>query len=121
MQEQLYFYYTRHPETNAPIVTTCLLFAENGLVARGVAFVNTDMDNPCKKVGRQIAEGRARSALKHQGDKFMINFPANVRKVLPEDMQFKAKFMPNSINDIEEKIFKLANLRKQEEQNEATA
>lgn len=54
------FYYTRDNQ-NRPAVTTCLV--RNGdSWARGVATCNVDADNPCRRVGRFIAEGRARKA-----------------------------------------------------------
>ena len=56
-----YFYYLRD-EKRAPVVTICLKVTDTE-IARGVAMVNTVMDFPNKKVGRQIAEGRAIKAM----------------------------------------------------------
>lgn len=48
-------------EKNRPVVTRCLLFDGNHF-AFGQALCSKK-DNPCKKVGRVIAEGRAKKAL----------------------------------------------------------
>lgn len=57
-----YFYYLRD-DNNAPMGTICFIVSKHGW-SRGVALVNRKMgDFPCKKVGRQIAEGRAIQAL----------------------------------------------------------
>lgn len=57
------FYYER-TEDKKPLITICLI-RKNGDYARGVAYCSF-LDNPSKKRGRAIAEGRALKALKRK-------------------------------------------------------
>lgn len=61
-----FFYYLRDKQ-NRPVVTVCIVEC-GGKFARGVAICSP-LDNPNKKIGRMIAEGRAFKALeKGSGD-----------------------------------------------------
>ena len=55
------FYYNRD-EQKRPIETVCLV-ARDGVLARGVARCNMEMDSISKKLGRGIAYGRAVKAI----------------------------------------------------------
>ena len=55
-------YYYLKDNKNRPIVTVCLL-SSGQAYSRGIA-VCSNMDQPCKRKGRQIAKGRAIQALK---------------------------------------------------------
>lgn len=110
MSEKSYFYYERNEE-NVPIITVCLKFNSEGIAARGLAFINPSDGTPRKKVGRQIAEGRATKALKHKTYSEAINFD---RKGIDKgDIRiqafFKSWYNAQPLPDTpEEKIFRLA-------------
>ena len=55
-----YYYYERDEE-NRPVITHCLLNSD-GVLAKGVAKCS-EKDNPDKRLGKQIAYGRAYHAL----------------------------------------------------------
>ena len=57
------YYYLRNKE-NEPVLTACLL-KEKDQIARGLAICSFQ-DSPCKRIGRAIAKGRAKKALKRQ-------------------------------------------------------
>ena len=57
------YYYYRDTEKK-PIITVCLLKAEQA-IGKGIAICS-DLDSPCKRTGRQIAKGRAIQALVHR-------------------------------------------------------
>ena len=57
------YYYIRD-KMKRPIITVCLLRRGEQL-ARGVAICSGS-DNPCKRIGRAIAKGRAIKALVHK-------------------------------------------------------
>lgn len=56
-----WIYYLRD-NLKRPIITVCLLENENGMFARGIALCS-NKDQPCKRIGRTIAKGRAVKAL----------------------------------------------------------
>ncbi|MHA2068898.1 MAG: hypothetical protein ACXABY_31435 [Candidatus Thorarchaeota archaeon] len=58
--ENRQFYYIR--SNGEPTVTVCLLKRDDGNWARGVA-VCSPLDNPMKKLGRSLAENRAKGAI----------------------------------------------------------
>lgn len=55
------YYYIRDREKK-PRVTICLLETKEGVVAKGVSICSI-LDNPSKRVGRDIAFGRATQAV----------------------------------------------------------
>jgi len=55
------FYSYIRDTRNRPIITRCIVKGDNGF-AFGQAFCSR-RDNPCKKIGKQIAYGRALKAL----------------------------------------------------------
>ena len=61
MEEKVKFKYYRDLQ-NRPVVTICDLFLGGSLASRGIAICSTK-DNPKKKTGKAIAEGRAKKAL----------------------------------------------------------
>lgn len=92
-------------EKRKPVVTRCLLY-NGGHTALGQAICS-EKDNPCKKVGRAIAEGRARKALN--------NFVTDIGYVKDRGF-FKCKINPTKIiltdvekNWIERKTNKIDN------------
>jgi len=60
MSEQHYYYL--RDDANRPLVTVCLSTDINGRHYRGVAICSPK-DNPVKRVGRQIAQGRVFRAM----------------------------------------------------------
>ena len=66
MAERRFFYLYDHTgEHRRPVVTICRLCSDDGAYGYGWAICS-DADNPCKRTGRTIAEGRALSALQHR-------------------------------------------------------
>ena len=63
------FYYLRDGK-NRPIVTICVL-SHDGNMAIGFA-VCAENDNPCKKIGKQIAQGRAYVALRRKRNLYPV-------------------------------------------------
>lgn len=66
MKQEKYYYIRDNIKSDPnglgrPIITVCLI-EEYGIVARGIA-VCSNLDQPCKKVGRVIAKTRAMHAL----------------------------------------------------------
>lgn len=64
------FYYYMRDDKKRPVQTYCLIINKNNLDgehARGMAFCS-EKDQPCKKIGRAIASGRAVKALKEKHD-----------------------------------------------------
>ncbi|KKM32240.1 hypothetical protein LCGC14_1565890 [marine sediment metagenome] len=59
------FYYYLRDNDNRPLVTVCLM-QSNINFSRGVAICS-NLDSPCKRVGRNIAHERASHAMKVQG------------------------------------------------------
>jgi hypothetical protein len=66
------FYYVRDHEWK-PKITVCLIDTELH-TARGIAICS-DIDNPCKGVGKFKAFGRARKALVHKSSSLPIQRP----------------------------------------------
>jgi hypothetical protein len=93
-----YFYYMRDEE-NRPVITCCYIITPDGC-ARGMAICS-DADNPNKKVGRQIAEGRAFRALVHQKSFDPIRDSEAETKDGPI---FKSHFNPPTLSYLEEKF-----------------
>ncbi|MFA4845767.1 MAG: hypothetical protein WC654_04370 [Patescibacteria group bacterium] len=110
---------------NRPVVTTCLLLGVDDVIeARGVAICGP-LDNPCKKRGRLIAEGRALAAIRNETAqqpprpewkigrtgavillflKLIPWVPSPGRSVidsLPFEWQTKAEYRPGYITDAE--------------------
>jgi len=102
METKTYFYYVRD-ERKAPVVTVCLKINDTE-VARGVAFVNTAAgDNPCKKIGRQIAEGRATRALVRKATLDPIHyFDCTVDE--GDDFHNKCVYNPKTVHPLEQKL-----------------
>ena len=66
MSKTRFFYFYDHTgEHRRPVVTVCRLRSDEGEYGYGWAICS-DADNPCKRTGRAIAEGRARAALSHK-------------------------------------------------------
>mgnify|MGYP001583018525 CR=1 FL=1 len=66
MSKARFFYlYDLTGEHRRPVVTICRLRNDKGRYGYGWAICS-DADNPCKRTGRAIAEGRARAALLHK-------------------------------------------------------
>lgn len=78
--KQIKYYYIRDSVKSdpnglgRPVITVCLI-EYHGLIARGMAICS-NLDQPCKKVGREIATERACYALANRKDSLAINrFP----------------------------------------------
>ena len=66
MADRRFFYiYDDTGEHRRPVVTICRLRSDDGAYGYGWAICS-DADNPCKRTGRAIAEGRARAALQRR-------------------------------------------------------
>ena len=98
------YYYLRDGERK-PVVTVCLLEAENER-ARGVSICSKK-DNPSKRSGKKIAKDRAKYALKKKGHHLPIEPKGGEAKILesvnasPSFFDFlKAAYNPE-INHIE--------------------
>ena len=97
---KVYFYYVRTLESNKPMITHA--FAVSGdEYARGTAICSFG-DNPCKKTGRQLAEVRAKQALRNKLS-FQNDLPV-VNHNHPGPFNFfKGEYMPE-LEPIEEKF-----------------
>ena len=62
---RFFYFYDNTGEHRRPVVTVCRLRDDEGKYGYGWAICS-DADNPCKRAGRAIAEGRARAALLHK-------------------------------------------------------
>lgn len=58
---QIKYYYIRDNQ-NRPTITVCLIKDSEGNISRGIA-VCSDKDQPCKKMGRNIAKESAVHAI----------------------------------------------------------
>jgi hypothetical protein len=103
------FYYLRD-NYNRPTGTVCLI-KSNGDIARGVAICSLK-DNPDKKTGRHIAQGRAVRAMKRRESSFfdMQRIDALIAigrtKCLPGEFDFtKSSFNPK-LTDFETKLLR---------------
>ena len=62
---RFFYFYDNTGEHRRPVVTVCRLRSDEGEYGYGWAICS-DADNPCKRTGRAIAEGRARAALERK-------------------------------------------------------
>ena len=62
---RFFYFYDNTGENRRPVVTICRLRNDEREYGYGWAICS-DADNPCKRTGRAIAEGRARAALEHK-------------------------------------------------------
>ena len=90
-------YYYKRDERNRPMTTICLM-KEGVHISKGVAFCS-EKDIPCKKVGRKIAEERARYALLKHTDGCIIRKTSYIS--MPDS--FKSCYMP-VLSDHEDKL-----------------
>lgn len=92
-----------------PVITVCLIEDHGGIVARGISICS-NLDQPCKKVGRAIAKTRAMSALVLERDSLAINrFPYKAYTPLLSFSNhscggFKSYYNP-SLTRYEQKLF----------------
>ena len=94
-----WFYYVRDIE-NRPVITVCLI-EKLGEYYRGVALCS-ELDQPCKRVGRNIAEGRAISALKNIKNTLPLK-----RIGTPFIFRYKSCILyENQLTDFEKKLIK---------------
>jgi hypothetical protein len=100
-----YFYYLRD-EKNAPMGTICFIKTDHAY-ARGVALVNRDKgDFPNKKVGRQIAEGRAIQALCRAESSGLLRSDFQLDGEGREKL-YKSQYMPTLLTEVEEKFLRV--------------
>ena len=96
------YYYIRDSK-NRPVVTVCLL-VRDGSVARGVAICN-DQDAPCKRIGRNLARGRAVAALLNEKTTLPINRNIVLDKLNSHTTKYKSVHAP-SLTSFEMKLLK---------------
>jgi hypothetical protein len=105
--EKRYFYYLRD-DNNKPIVTVCLI-KTGDIVTKGIAICS-ERDNPVKKVGRNIAAGRAVKAQLYGMDTLPVSergleqygqvYESDVEELTP---MYKSVFTPY-LSDYEKEI-----------------
>jgi len=101
-----YFYYLRDKDRK-PLVTVCLHCVDDKYY-RGVATCSTK-DNPVKRIGRNIAFGRALQAVKHGEDKDGICRSEAVNVHIRVDSYLMNKFTDKPFLElIEQKLIKKA-------------
>ena len=97
---QIKYYYIRDNK-NRPIITICLIKDSESNISRGIAICS-DKDQPCKKVGRNIARERAIYAIteKEKGCKI------RGKEINPSLYNFVYKSMYNPVlTGFEKKLF----------------
>jgi len=107
------YYYIRD-EQNRPIITVCLIRVDFE-ISRGIAICS-DLDQPCKKIGRAIAKTRALYALAKEKNSCEMG-RWNFRNVQSANNEFvdgfilpttKSTYNPK-LTDYEMKLFKTKN------------
>jgi len=104
-----------------PIITVCLIRVGND-IGRGIAICS-DLDQPCKKVGRAIAKTRALYALAKEKNSCKIgrwsfdNVLLANREFMSNSVPFPLKSTYNpELTEYEEKLFKIKNEELEEEE-----
>ena len=96
MKNVIKYYYVRSAN-NEPLITICLSRIE-GQTSRGIAICS-DKDNPCKKIGRDIAYGRALKAIFNGKSGDRVNRPLFLHAWLIssgfESPMYKSEYNPN--------------------------
>ena len=82
-------YYYNRDEMNRPVETICLVSDED-TITKGIAICNLDLDSISKKLGREIARGRAMKAM-------------SIRKTLRTKEFIRAYFNP-ALTDFEKRL-----------------
>ena len=106
------YYYIRDdiktsPDSNGrPIITVCLIKV-SGDIGRGLAICS-DLDQPCKKVGRSIARTRALYALAQEKNWCEMKRGDKIPLMAFIDGFYKSTYNPE-LTDYEQKLFNTKN------------
>jgi hypothetical protein len=95
----LYFYYYVRDALKRPTVTYCIVFNGNStenIYSRGLAICSKK-DNPCKKIGRAIATGRALKSLKTGTDQYDKSKKICTAQYMPGLTKHERHIIKNSI------------------------
>lgn len=93
------YYYIRDNQ-NRPTITVCLIKDSEGNISRGIAICS-DKDQPCKKVGRNIAKERAIYAITENKDGCPIH---REEIIAPYIFVFKSTCRPK-LTKLEQNLF----------------